>query len=71
MVRVTYTTEALGQTFTNVKTVKNIAAFDLFNLALHHGKAVIIASESEHSLAESDYAKYSDVPRRVDLIPTV
>jgi len=44
MITITYKTysKILDKTFTNVKEVKSMSDWDLFNLALFHGQATII-----------------------------
>ena len=48
MIKITYTTysDILNKEFTDSKVVKSLADFNLFNLALFHGRAVIIKTES-------------------------
>lgn len=48
MVKVTYKTysKILNKEFINTKTVKSLDDFNLFNLALFHGQAVILETEN-------------------------
>ena len=47
MIRVTYQTysELLNKTFEDAKEVKSMEDFNLYNLALFHGRAVILETE--------------------------
>jgi hypothetical protein len=47
MIKVTYTTysDLLKKEFTDSKEVKSMEDFNLYNLALFHGRAVIIKTE--------------------------
>ena len=51
MIRITFTTfsELLNKEFTDSKTVKSMADFNLFNLALFHGRANIVSTETLES----------------------
>lgn len=48
MIRITYQTysKILDKTFTNVKEVKSMSDWDLFNMALFHGHATVVSTEA-------------------------